>query len=93
MSYGRKEMKKRNYAMEYENYGGTPEQKKRRAQRNKARREAIKEGRAHKGDGKDVHHKDYNPKNHGEGNEHMMDSGSNRSKNKHKKGEKQSSWK
>ena len=46
----------RNYKREYENYQGTPEQKKRRAQRNKARRKALKEGKVTKGDGKDVHH-------------------------------------
>lgn len=33
-----------------------PEQKKRRAARNRARRKAIKEGRAHKGDGKELDH-------------------------------------
>ena len=38
-------------------FNGKPEQKKKRAQRNKARREAIKEGRVKKGDGKDVDHK------------------------------------
>jgi hypothetical protein len=37
-------------------YHAQPEQKKRRAQRNKARRIAIKQGRAAKGDGKEVDH-------------------------------------
>ena len=46
----------RNYKKEYEDYQGTDEQKKRRAQRNKARRKAIREGRASKGDGKEVGH-------------------------------------
>lgn len=46
----------RNYDKEYANYQGTEEQKKKRAQRNKARRMMIKEGVAAKGDGKDVHH-------------------------------------
>lgn len=44
-------------------YNAKPEQKKRRAARNAARRQAIRDGRASKGDGKDVHHKDGNPKN------------------------------
>jgi len=39
------------------NYGGTEEQKKNRAARNRARAEAIKDGRARKGDGKDIDHK------------------------------------
>lgn len=47
----------RNYKREYEKYQGTPEQKKKRAARNKARRQAIKDGRAKKGDGKDIDHK------------------------------------
>jgi len=48
--------KKRNYREEYDRYHGTPEQKKRRAQRNKARADAVKAGRAKKGDGKEVGH-------------------------------------
>jgi hypothetical protein len=46
----------RNYKAEYENYDGTPEVKKKRAERNKARRMMEKEGLVHKGDGKDVDH-------------------------------------
>jgi hypothetical protein len=46
----------RNYDKEYANYQGTEEQKKNRAQRNKARRMMIKEGAASKGDGMDVDH-------------------------------------
>lgn len=48
----------RNYAKEtaYEN---SPAQVKRREARNKARRKAIKAGRAHKGDGKEVDHLGY----------------------------------
>lgn len=42
-------------------YNSKPEQIKRRASRNKARRQMIKAGKAHKGDGKDVGHKDGNP--------------------------------
>ena len=38
-------------------YGARPEQKEARAQRNAARREAEREGKVHKGDGKDVDHK------------------------------------
>jgi hypothetical protein len=46
----------RDYGKEYREYQGTPEQKKNRAKRNAARREMVREGRAHKGDGKDVDH-------------------------------------
>jgi hypothetical protein len=48
--------KKRDYKKEYREYHGKPEQKKRRAQRNAARAKAKKEGKVHKGDGKEVHH-------------------------------------
>ena len=48
-------VKDRNYEQEAA-WQATPEQKKRRAERNKARRKAIREGRAHKGDGKEVDH-------------------------------------
>ena len=46
----------RNYKREYETYQGTEEQKKNRAQRNKARRELMREGKVHKGDGMDAAH-------------------------------------
>lgn len=37
-------------------WAATQEQKKRRAERNRARREAEKAGKVRKGDGKEVHH-------------------------------------
>lgn len=46
----------RNYRKEYLEYGGTPQQKKNRAMRNAARNKLLKEGKVHKGDGKDVAH-------------------------------------
>lgn len=46
----------RNYKTEYDRYQGTEEQKKNRAMRNAARREAEKAGLVRKGDGKDVDH-------------------------------------
>ena len=46
----------RNYKQEYATYQGTEEQKKNRAERNKARRQAMRDGKAHKGDGMDVAH-------------------------------------
>ena len=47
----------RDYKKEYENYDGTLAVKKKRAERNKARRIMEREGVVHKGDGKDVDHK------------------------------------
>lgn len=52
----------RDYKKEYADYQGTEEQKKRRAQRNAARRKAQKEGRVKKGDGKEVDHSGMNRK-------------------------------
>lgn len=53
---------KRNYRKEYDDFHGKPQQKKRRAQRNAARRKMAKVGKVKKGDGKDVDHKNRNPK-------------------------------
>jgi len=53
---------KRDYKEEYK-YHGTAAEKKRRAGRNKARRAAVASGKVTKGDKKDVHHKDGNPRN------------------------------
>jgi hypothetical protein len=47
----------RDYRKEYDDFHGTSEQKKRRAQRNKARRKAEDRGVVSKGDGKEVDHK------------------------------------
>jgi hypothetical protein len=49
--------KPRPYKHEYETYDGTEAVKKKRAQRNKARRMMEAAGKVHKGDGKDVDHK------------------------------------
>lgn len=49
-------MPSRNFRKEYDDYHASPEQKMRRAQRNKARRDAIRRGTAKKGDGMEVHH-------------------------------------
>lgn len=56
----------RDYKHEYNSYQGTPEQIKKRSQRNKARRQMEKAGRVQKGDGKEVNHK--NPIRDGGGN-------------------------
>lgn len=58
----------RNYREEYRNYQGKPQQKKNRAKRNAARATLMAEGAVHKGDGKDVDHKDGNPQNNARSN-------------------------
>ena len=72
-------MTSRNYRQEYDRYQGTAKQKKRRAGRNKARRIMIANGKAKKGDGKDVAHKDNNPLNSVAKNMRMESKKSNRS--------------
>ena len=69
----------RNYRQEYDRYQGTPAQKKRRAARNAARRAAIRTGAVRKGDGKDIHHVDGNPRNNSAGNTQVRSASSNRS--------------
>ena len=71
---------KRDYKKEYENYDGTEKVKKRRAARNKARRFLEREGHVHKGDGKDVDHRDGNPHNNDKSNLRVMNASANRSR-------------
>jgi hypothetical protein len=50
----------RNYRKEYDNYHSKPEQRENRSSRNKARRKAVKAG--YEVRGKDVDHKNGNPR-------------------------------
>ena len=63
-------------------YNSSPEQKKRRAQRNASRRKLEKEGRVHKGDGKDVDHKNFNTADKSNKNLQVLSKKSNRAKNR-----------
>jgi hypothetical protein len=74
--------KKRNYRKEYDDYHGTPEQKKRRAARNKARAKVVASRGASAVKGKDVDHKDRNPKNNSASNLRVQSKSKNRSRNK-----------
>lgn len=71
--------KKRNYKKEYKNFQGKPDQIKRRASRNKARADAVKSGKAKKGDGKDISHKNGNPMDNKPSNTKSVSKKSNRS--------------
>tara|TARA_Y100000401_G_scaffold98804_1_gene86780 strand:- start:365 stop:589 length:225 start_codon:yes stop_codon:yes gene_type:complete len=70
----------RNYRREYDTYHAKPAQKKNRASRNAARRKMEKAGRACKGDGKDVDHKDGNPRNNKRSNLRIQSKKKNRSR-------------
>lgn len=54
--------KKRDYRAEYAATQGTAKGKKDRAARNKARAIAMKRGLVKKGDGKEIDHKNFNPR-------------------------------
>lgn len=84
-------MATRNYKKEYENFHSSAKAKKARAARNKSRREAEKDGRVSKGDGKDIDHK--TPLRNGgsskKSNTRVQSRKTNRSANGHRKGETQ----
>jgi len=66
-------------------YNSKPSSKKDRASRNAARSEAMKAGKVRKGDGKDIDHKDSNPRNNKKSNTQVMDASKNRSLNQYDK--------
>lgn len=63
-------------------YNGSEEQKKRRAQRNAARRKMEKSGAVRKGDGKEVDHKDKNTSNNSRSNLRVRSKSANRADNR-----------
>lgn len=58
----------RDYKDEYRRYQGSEEQKANRAARGRARYKLEKEGKVSVGDGKDVNHKNSNPRDNSPGN-------------------------
>lgn len=81
---------------EYEKFQSSAKAKAERASRNSARRSALKSGRVHKGDGKEVDHRDSNPKNNSSSNLRVVSRKTNRGKkeNSRRRGSKRSrsSW-
>lgn len=72
----------RNYRKEYDNYQGKPEQIKNRDSRNAARKKAEKLGLVRKGDGKDIDHKNMNPRDNRMSNLRVQPKSVNRARNK-----------
>lgn len=66
-------------------YNSSPEQKKRRAERNASRRKMEEAGRVRKGDGKDVDHRNHNTGDHSAKNLSVMSKSKNRAMNQHDK--------
>lgn len=75
----------RDYKSEYKNYHSKPEQKKKRASRNAARSKMMAGGAVKKGDGKDVDHKNGNPKDNNKKNLRVTTKTANRSFPRNKK--------
>ena len=70
----------RNYKEEYRKFQSSTESKKDRAHRNIVRRQALRDGRVKKGDGKDIDHKDGNPRNNSKKNLRVVSKSTNRAK-------------
>lgn len=66
-------------------YNSKPSSKKDRASRNSARSEAMKDGRVRKGDGKDIDHRNSNPRDNSKGNTQVMSRSKNRAMNQYDK--------
>lgn len=83
-------------AHEYSRYQSSKKAKKDRAARNKARRQALREGRVHKGDDKEIDHVDSNPRHNGSSNLRVVSRRTNRAKkeNSRRRGSRRnrSSW-
>ena len=86
----------RDYSREYSRFQSSKKAKRDRASRNKARRQAEREGRVHKGDGKEIDHVDSNPRYNGPSNLRVVSRRTNRAKkeNSRRRGSRRnkSSW-
>ncbi len=71
---------KRNYKREYRKFHSSTAAKKDRASRNKVRRAALKSGAVRKGDGKDIDHRNGNPRDNRKSNLRVVSRKRNRSK-------------
>ncbi len=69
----------RDYKSEYANYHSSEKQKKNRASRNAARRSMERSGRVKKGDGKDVTHRNGDPRDNSAKNRGVLSASKNRS--------------
>lgn len=86
----------RDYKREYERFQSSKKAKKDRASRNQARREALREGRVHRGDNLEIDHKNSKPTDNRPSNLRVVSRTTNRSKkeNSRRRGSRRnrSSW-
>jgi hypothetical protein len=71
---------KRNYKKEYASFHSSTKSKQDRASRNKVRRALTRTGRVSKGDGKDIDHRNGNPRDNRASNLKVMSKSRNRAK-------------
>lgn len=93
-SSGKRKRTKLGLKMEYKKFQSSAKAKAERASRNSARRAALKKGRVHKGDGKDIDHKNSNPTDNRASNLRVMSASANRGKkeNSRRRGSRRSRW-
>ena len=94
-SNGKRKRTKVGIEHEYEQFQSSTEAKKKRSARNSARRSAIRSGRVHKGDGKDIDHKNSNPLDNRASNLRVVSRATNRGKTEdsRKRGSRRKKWK
>lgn len=93
-SSGKRKRTKLGLKREYERFQSSAKAKAERASRNSARRAALKKGRVHKGDGKDIDHKNSNPTDNRASNLRVMSASANRGKkeNSRRRGSRRTRW-
>lgn len=95
-SEGKRKRTAKGVEHEYSRFQSSKKAKRDRASRNTARRRAEREGRVHKGDGKDVDHVDSNPRRNSPSNLRVVSRRTNRAKkeNSRRRGSRRnrSSW-
>jgi hypothetical protein len=77
---GKRRPTKEGYKEAYRKFQSSAKAKAERASRNSARRAAIRSGRVHKGDGKEIDHKNSNPMDNSSSNLRVVSRKTNRSK-------------
>lgn len=77
---GKRKRTAKGIAHELKRFQSSKKAKRDRASRNRARRQAEREGRVHKGDGKEIDHVDSNPRRNGPSNLRVVSRRTNRAK-------------
>ena len=94
-SNGKRKRTQEGLRHEHEVFQSSPEAKKANSSRVSARKKAIRSGRVHRGDGKELDHKNSNPLDNSPSNIRVLSRKANRSKreNSRKRGSRRKKWK